>query len=426
MLGAYYPRFSAVGGCAHRVVNALNGEFKISVVAVAGEHALEPHLVLDGVDIYRVVTPEIEKRIELAQQLRSANTPLNRARLLTLRFRSTMRRLLSSVTIDNHLVDAYKRQLTTIPDIDLIVPLVFPFESVMAALDHADQANNVAIVPYIFDNFVFSRSLHVISAAKWLKRDRHLRLMARMIERSAAVLAMHPLETHFRSDFGAAVEKKVRFLEHPLLVKTNAVAPRGAGALKLVYTGALLRNVRDADYLLDLIEGLDLGMPADADFYVMGNAASRVQTKTTPAGVRIRNHGQVSKQEANTAVENGSVLLSIGEVEGKQISSKIFEYMAAGKPVIHLAYTKDDPDTKILKRYPLALCLLQERDRMDTNRDRVRQFVLENAGKLMDFDTVASIFPEALPETTARLIARIAATGEAGNRELPASGSAQA
>lgn len=413
VLGSYYPRFSAVGGCAHRVINVLKGEFKISVVATADEQAVEPHLVLDGVDIYRVFTPEIEKRIKLIRQIRSADTRSNRARFLALRARSTLRRLVSPVTIDKRLVQSYKQQLGVIPKIDLIVPLVFPIESVVAALDYAALVDDVAVVPYFFDNFVDSRSLHVIDAVRKIKRRRHLQLMADMLDRSTAALAMHPLETHLRNNFGAVADRKLTFLEHPLLVKTNDFKARQSSPLKLVYTGALIKNVRDADYVLDLIEGLDLGQPADADFYVMGNAASRVQTKPAQGGVRIRNHGQVSKQEANVAVEDASVLLSIGEVAGKQISSKIFEYMAAGKPVIHFAYTNDDPDTKILARYPLALCLIQSRERMAANRDQVQQFVLANAGKVIDFDAVAAIFPEALPETTSRLIARIAMSASA-------------
>jgi hypothetical protein len=413
VLGSYYPRFSAVGVCAHRVINALKGEFKISVLAMADEQAVEPHLVLDGVDIYRVATPEIEYRIALNRRLRSASSRLDRMRLLALRARSTLRRLVSPVTIDKRLVEAYKRQLGAIPKMDLIVPLVFPFESVIAALDYAASLDGVAVVPYIFDNFVTSRSLHVIGAARSLKRRRHLELEAAMLERSAAVLSMHPLEAHFRSNFGDVVDRKLAFLEHPLLFKTGDCGKLQSTSMRLVYTGALIKNVREANYVLDLIDGLDLGGAADADFYVMGNAAADVQTKTALGGVRIRNHGQVSKQEANSAVENASILLNIGEIEGRQISSKIFEYMSAGKPVIHFAYVEDDAVTKILQRYPLALCLLQDREQMGANRERFRQFALANAGTFMEFDAVASIFPEALPETTAKLLARIATSGNA-------------
>jgi hypothetical protein len=118
----------------------------------------------------------------------------------------------------------------------------------------------------------------------------------------------------------------------------------------------------------------------------------------------VTNHGQVSKPVATAAVASSSILLNIGEIEGKQISSKIFEYMSAGRPVVHFSYTAGDAVAKILARYPLALCLLQAKDKLNENRVRLLRFVLDNACRRMEFEEVASIFPEALPEKTAIII----------------------
>lgn len=406
VLGSYYPRFSAVGVCAERVVNALKGEFKISVIAMTDQQAVEPVVNLEGVDVFRITTPELATRIQLEQGLRTDNALSGRLRLIALRTRATLRRLFSPVTINQQLVDAYKEKLRDIPDLDVLVPLVFPFESVIAAIEYA-SASDVMVVPYIFDNFVDSRSLHVLEIARKLKKKRHLGLEADMLEKSAAVLAMHPLESHFRRHFGRVVDEKVHFLEHPLLTPNNREDVVSGDTIRIVYTGALIKNVREAAYVTELLARLRMDVPVDVDFYVMGNAASAIQTKTTDFGVRIRNNGQVNKKEADAAVAHSSVLLNIGEVEGKQISSKIFEYMSAGKPIIHFSYVKDDTVTKILNRYPLALCLLQSPQQMEENCKKTSEFILKSAGKSMPFDEVAAIFPEALPSTTASLVSRI-------------------
>lgn len=404
VLGSYFPRFSAVGICAHRVIEVLKNEFKISVVAIADDQAAERHVAVGGVDIYRVRTADSARRTALLHEMRHSPGVFTRTRLFALRVRASLRRLLSPVTVDRALVEAYRRQLAELPEIDVIVPLVFPFESVLAALEYT-SSGRAAVVPYLFDNFVDSRSLHVTDFARKLKRRRHLKLEADMIERSTAILAMHPLRRHFRENFGSAVETRIQFLEHPLLVKNDGVSRNeDSGAVRFVYTGALVRHVREPHYVLDMLRKLDLGLPARADFYVMGNAAAQVETGKTDFGIAIRNHGQVGKDEANQAVAQGTILLNIGEIEGRQISSKVFEYMAAGKPVVHFAYTDDDVVSKILARYPLALSLVQCPDRMEANRKKMRDFVRMNNGKTMGFDEVASIFTEALPETTAQLI----------------------
>lgn len=406
LLGAYYPRFSAVGVCAHRVINVLKGDFRISVVAMADEQAIESRVSVEGVEVYRVATPAIVKRSQLAHRLRVANTWSDRIGMYALRGRSAIKRLTTRATVNRSLVEAYKRQLAAIPDIDVVIPLVFPFESVIAALEYKSTCE-VSVVPYLFDNFVDSRSLHVLGIARILKRKRHLRLEAEMIERSSAVLSMHQLAPHYRKEFGANVEKKFHFLEHPLLTKTDVTCKSETSIIRLVYTGALVKNVREADYVLELLDGIDSELPVEADFYAMGSAASTVESKVTRFGVVVRNHGQVSKRDADNAVAASSVLLNIGEVEGKQISSKIFEYMSVGKPIVHFAYTDCDAVTKVLARYPLALCLIQERANLNENRERFLRFVLEHAGCRMQFEAVASIFPEALPETTASIIGNL-------------------
>lgn len=373
---------------------------------MADQQAVEPFVRHEGVDIYRVTTPEIASRTRLEQRLRSNNAFPDRLWLIGLRAQSTLRRLLSPVTINQQLVLAYKEKLRDIPDLDVIIPLVFPFESVIAALEYA-SVSNVAVIPYLFDNFVDSRSLHVLGIARKIKKKKHLKLEEKMLEKSAAVLSMHPLEKHFRKHFGRLADKKMQFLEHPLLSPKPSAETVGGATIKLVYTGALIRHVREADYVIELLDQLQVDAAIEADFYVMGNAAPAVATRTTGSGVSIRNHGQVAKKEADAAVAHSSVLLNIGEVEGKQISSKIFEYMSAGKPIVHFAYTDDDAVSKILNRYPLALCLLQSRQRVEENREKLGEFILKYAGKSMPFDEVAAVFPEALPDTTASLVSKI-------------------
>jgi hypothetical protein len=83
---------------------------------------------------------------------------------------------------------------------------------------------------------------------------------------------------------------------------------------------------------------------------------------------------------------------------------QVFEYMATGKPIVHLAYVPDDVDSKILAKYPLALCLVQDQGRFDENVRLLTEFITNRRRDMLTFDTVMSIYPEALPGTTATLI----------------------
>ena len=102
-----------------------------------------------------------------------------------------------------------------------------------------------------------------------------------------------------------------------------------------------------------------------------------------------------------------AILLSIGEVQGKQVSSKVFEYMATCKPIIHIACIPDDAVSRILAKYPPALCLVRDHGRFDENVRLLSDFITTRRRDMLNFETVKTIYPEALPETSAMVFRRI-------------------
>ena len=400
LVGSFHPDFSAVGYCAYQVQKCLTDEFDISVISFRSGSSQPLEERLDAIHVHRIETDDMRAR---AKALAGAG-PKAHARLMALRLKGAARRLLSPVTIDQSLVRAYQARLEEmIPRPEVIVPVVFPFETILAALAFKRAHPEVTVIPYLFDDFVDSGSLHVLKLARALKRGRHLKLERQMLEQADAVLSMNPLRAHFERYFSSRLREKITFLEHPLLTPpaTAWPQPKDDGVTRLCYTGALVRKVRDPDYLRALLRALRPGQTVRADFFVMGSAATKIPTESVGDAVQIVNHGRVPKPEADAAVQSADILLNIGEVQGKQISSKIFEYMATGKPIIHISYVESDAVTKVLARYPLALCIVADRHQFDANVRRVEAFIANNRSKELPYEAVKAIYPVALPETTA-------------------------
>jgi hypothetical protein len=133
----------------------------------------------------------------------------------------------------------------------------------------------------------------------------------------------------------------------------------------------------------------------------MGNAASKVITRSAAPAVSIVNHGRVSKRTADDAVASADILLNLGETTGRQISSKIFEYISAGKPIVHLAFADCDGVIAIVEKYPLALCLKAAEECFLDNTRKLSEFIELNFRNRVSWSEVSSIYPEALPGTTA-------------------------
>lgn len=409
LLGSFYPNFSAVGYCGYQVQKYLVQNHDVTVVSVRDDNALPLEDRHDGLHILRLDTADTQRR----NRLRAKGGRWARLGLALLRAKGAVRRITAPETIDKALVRAYLERLNHMfPAPQVIVPMVFPIETVLAALAYKRTHPGVRVLPYLFDDFADSGSLHVLKLARELKRGRHLRLERKMLQEADAILSMHPLRAHFEANFEKPLCDKITFLEHPLLfAPTGHALPAKEPTVRLCYTGSLIGKVREPDYLLQMLQALRPASPTRADFYVMGNNAQKVQTQSPPGQIEIVNHGRVAKPVADAAVQAADVLLNLGEAQGRQVSSKIFEYMATGKPILHLAYVAEDVVSGILAKYPLALCLLQEQGRLAENVRQTEAFLARCRDRILSFDEVAALYPEALPETTAELLTRLIKQG---------------
>ena len=144
---------------------------------------------------------------------------------------------------------------------------------------------------------------------------------------------------------------------------------RGGG--KIVFTGSLKRGYVDAQYAIDVFSS-DLFSNCSIEFYSAGNGVDAV----TKAGSNISLKGWVSKKELDIVYGNADAFLSIAEKSGKQISSKIFEYMSCNKPIIHVYYVDYDVNIKYLQHYPKALCIKASLHNIEHNRLMIMFFLL--------------------------------------------------
>lgn len=90
------------------------------------------------------------------------------------------------------------------------------------------------------------------------------------------------------------------------------------------------------------------------------------------------------------------------------MSSKIFSYMATGKPIVHIYYAEDDVNVGYLKRYPLALCLRAQEDSLAFNARLLALWLVWSHSRRASWRAVAEEFEELLLEhVTARHIGKM-------------------
>lgn len=410
VVGSYYPFFSAVGNCAEKVISILKNEYDISVVSIKDDPSLNTQEEFDGYNIYRVEN-SYQKRLNHLNLKNNSHSLITKIKLFKERLLNLITFVLRSKSVDPDLINVYSSQLNTLNEqqkIDVVIPFVFPFESVLAAIKFKDKAGSECVIlPYLFDNFSKSASLHRFNINRKIKYSQNQRLEQLMLEHAIKVFAMHPLKNHFDSTVTELEQAKILYVEHPLLLNRKLTASREgiSEVINFTYTGGLFRGVRTANSCLNLLDMLSEVTPINVNFYCFGNDLTAINKYAESKPNAFHNYGKVPREQAEQAVADADILINIGDVEGKQLSSKIFDYLSMGKPIIHFAYVENCVNSLLLKKYPLAHIVVQPTNNQYSKQviSEVVTFTKKTKGKVMTFSEVAKVYPEALPATTASL-----------------------
>ena len=94
--------------------------------------------------------------------------------------------------------------------------------------------------------------------------------------------------------------------------------------------------------------------------------------------------------------------MNLGNAVDNQLPSKLFDYFAAGKPVLHLCVIENDPALPYLARYPLALVLHKKNGVTPEVVDTLRRWLTDVQGQCLPYAQVAALYPEFTPGVVAQ------------------------
>ena len=404
LVGSYYPYYSAVGKCIGNIACEFEKKYKVTVICEKNVINQSDNDVLNTQSIIRVTTKMNSNRIEIDSKVKESygiRRCFWRAKLLFSKLERYAKTLRFKSVCDFNLVNSYIEGLNQITDtIDVIIPTCVPFESVVAALQYHSLKPHIQIIPYLFD--LFAENVN-INRGKFLMKihlKSNIQFERQMFEISTCVFHVANWTKHIATYFPEYKNKTVE-VEHPLFVsKEKKLASNNDGKIHIVYTGVLDLAVRDPKRTLEVLSQVkddDICF----DFYSYGSAENIVR-KFSECCNAIVSHGQVNSAEAECAIQSANILLSIGNTGNtSQTPSKLIEYIASGKPIIHFTQSDDDTSMSLLNLYPFAkiVNLSQSVDYSDLNK-----FIRNNSHVTLNFEEIKRTFRNADPEYIATRI----------------------
>ncbi len=126
----------------------------------------------------------------------------------------------------------------------------------------------------------------------------------------------------------------------------------------LVFTGSLYRDFRNPTELFCALQ-----RTPKVHLAIAGHMHSLDETS---AEIRdqIQILGKVSHDDALSWQRNASVLVSIGNMQSYQVPGKIYEYLGAGRPILHIITGPDDPIPVLLEKKNRGISVSNNRDKI--------------------------------------------------------------
>lgn len=241
---------------------------------------------------------------------------------------------------------------------------------------------------------------------KRLYKSRLNKIEKRVFDKASLIIHMNFNKTYFESKEFVRYCNKTTYSNIPNLIKPKTISQLSSDILVFSYFGTLVRDFRNPSYLITLFEEIKHRITARINFYTRGNCEDILENAKLRNQGYIFANGYISPEDVIAKQSESDFLLSIGnKLTGKDRSlpSKVFEYIATGKPIIHIHGGENDSAIEYLEKYELS-CIINPSNNIIENANTLVDFIEKNKRKRLDFDLIKNLFNDNTPEYTADII----------------------
>jgi len=192
---------------------------------------------------------------------------------------------------------------------------------------------------------------------------------------------MQSHQKHYQKEEYRRFSEKFRVMDIPLLElndkNINVDLSRKVEKINLVFTGSMSESTANPSYFIKILERIDgIGF----EFNIYGGTSSVMITNnisnSSLFGKKMFWHGIVSPDVAAQKQKEADILVSFGNDNECMIPSKIFEYIAQKKHVIHLYKSNTDSSIPYLEKYGNTTLINQKQELREENIKNVKNLLI--------------------------------------------------
>ncbi|WP_348921989.1 hypothetical protein [Enterococcus rotai] len=400
----YLPYPSANGICVSNIVEVLKNKYEVTILCQITHCNQSKMETIEDTLIFRCSTKEKIAR----------TTAKNRLSLRCVQVKKYLKDIFSFKSIDKNLTDEFLyslEEISTLKKIDYIIPVCFPFESIVAAIEFSKTTKS-RVIPLLFDKFAVSNTRHRNKINKFVKFKANQRLEIKAFEYCEHIISSLDWKNYLDSIDSDSFEKS--YIQVPTLVP-NFVQLRQSlektELVSIIFAGNVSNSMRPIDRISEiLLEYNNHYSNIKFNFYGNGDNISSLKKVKKKFKENIHIFSSITLEELRQKYIDADILCSIGNVDVSQTPSKIFEYISTGKPILHFYRKKEDPVIKLLSNYEHSMCINQNDD-LDVQIRKLHEFSIRNHSRL-SFDEIRNTYFDATPQYAVKKIEEIILKGD--------------
>ncbi len=212
-------------------------------------------------------------------------------------------------------------------------------------------------------------------------------------------------------------KEKIEYLEFPTFIirnsqRDNSYAIKDEREILIVFAGTLSADFRNPANVLEMLSRAAAQLEEKyirLQLFGRNDCPELIEQFKKANNFIVESHGLVSKEIVEQAYDQADYLINIMNAYHSIVPSKIFELFSEGKPILNFCTCSDDGSLQYFNNYPLwhySDCSSREWRKEEV--DKLKDFVLCNIGKRVDFSRIVENYSTHTPEfVSEQLLLRI-------------------
>lgn len=150
--------------------------------------------------------------------------------------------------------------------------------------------------------------------------------------------------------------------------------------INCVFLGDFYLGVENTDFIFRLFDKISLPVKLYT-IGKLGDFEDTVNLWKSKLKDKYICHERIDQKSAHAVMLNADVLVSMGHDSPNMCPSKIIDFIASGKPILHIEKIKDCCGTKYLENYNNKICVYQNDELTDEKIHKIERFIVESKTK---------------------------------------------